>query len=174
MSTVTAAAERREDPLPGPAPSISTMPRPLRRTPRSVSIERSGSGVAATTLLLTPAGRPGFFTGSFTPDQPGRTIVRHTAAGAPTLAAECLVAEPSRERVSPAVDREALSALADVSGGAVVEIGDFSTIPYRLESSTVESKLALEDEVWDTWPVLVLLVGIYCADIAIRRFSGSS
>ena len=61
-----------------------------------------------------------------------------------------------------------------MSGGAVVEIGDFSTIPYRLESSSVEATLAHEDEVWDTWPVLVLLVGLYCVDIAIRRFSGSS
>jgi hypothetical protein len=148
---------------------------PRAAGPRSVAIERSGSGVAATSIVLTPAGRPGLFTGSFTPDEPGRVVVRHAAAaGGPALAADCVVAEPSRERASPAVDREALSALADVSAGAVVEIGDFSTIPYRLESSAVESKLALEDEVWDTWPVLALLVGIYCVDIAIRRFSGSS
>jgi hypothetical protein len=142
---------------------------------RSVSVERSGAGgAAATSLQLAPAGRPGLYAGTFTPDEPGRVVVRHAAAGAASLVAECVVAEPTRERARPGVDREALRALADVSGGAVVEIGDFSTIPYKLESSSVEAKLALEDEVWDTWPVLLLLVGLYCVDIAIRRFSGSS
>ena len=143
--------------------------------PRSVLLEQSGAGgVATTSLQLAPAGRPGLYAGTFTPDEPGRVVVRHAAGGAAPLVGECVVAEPTRERARPAVDREALRALADVSGGAVVEIGDFSTIPYKLESSSVEAKLALEDEVWDTWPVLLLLVGIYCVDIAIRRFSGSS
>jgi len=144
--------------------------------PKTVTLERAGAGgLATTTVELAPAGRPGLYAGTFTPDQPGRVLVRHAAtAGAAALMAECAVAEPARERARPAVDREALRALADVSGGAVVEIGDFSTIPYRLESSAVEATLALEDEVWDTWPVLLLLVGLYCVDIAIRRFSGSS
>ena len=157
-------------------PEAAARKGPTAAASRTVSLERSGAGGQATTALeLAPAGRPGLYAGTFTPDQPGRIVVRHTpAAGAAPLVAECVVAEPTRERARPAVDRESLRALADVSGGAVVEIGDFSTIPYKLESSSVEAKLALEDEVWDTWPVLLLLVGLYCVDIAIRRFSGSS
>jgi hypothetical protein len=72
------------------------------------------------------------------------------------------------------VDREALRSLADLSGGAVIEMADFSTIPYKLTKTAVEARTSLEDEIWDTWPVLLLLVGLYCLDVGIRRLSGSS
>jgi hypothetical protein len=90
------------------------------------------------------------------------------------LAAECVVSEPSRERAQAGVDREALRSLADLSGGAVIEMADFSTIPYKLTKTAVEARTSLEDEIWDTWPVLLLLVGLYCLDVGIRRLSGSS
>ena len=131
------------------------------------------NAAAGSTIELRPAGRPGLYAGSFTPDAAGRHAVRH-GDNASGPAAECLVAEPSRERAQAGVDREALRSLADISGGAVIELTDFSTIPYRLTTTAVETRATLEDDVWDTWPVLLLLVSLYCVDVGIRRLSGSS
>lgn len=121
-------------------------------------------------VMLRPAGRPGLYAGSIVLDAPGRHVVRHgEPEGAHT--AEVVVAEPTREQSRPGVDRDRLESLADLSGGAVVEVGDVATIPYRITREPVEKGVVLEDEVWDTWPVLVLLVGLYCLDIGIRRLS---
>jgi hypothetical protein len=154
--------------------------KPVEATLQKVALTRPGAA-AATVLELRPAGRPGLSAGTFTPDSAGRHGVRHgpAAAGlsaglATGLRAECVVSEPSRERAQAGVDREALRSLADLSGGAVIEVADFSTIPYKLTKTAVEARTSLEDEIWDTWPVLVLLVGLYCLDVGIRRLSGSS
>jgi hypothetical protein len=123
-------------------------------------------------LALQPGGRPGLYTGSFTPESTGRHVVTHDT---PTkLSGEVMVAEPTRERAQPGVDRETLQALADLSGGAMIEVAEFSSLPYRLATTSIETRASLEDDIWDTWPVLLLLVGLFCLDVGIRRLSGSS
>jgi hypothetical protein len=101
----------------------------------------------------------------------GVTLDRGAAGG---LTTDLLVAEPPRERAHPGVDREVLRTLADLTAGAVVEAGDVATIPGRLATGSIETRRQVDDDIWDTWPVLALLVGLYCADIAIRRLSGLS
>jgi hypothetical protein len=125
-----------------------------------------------TPLELRPGGRAGLYCGSFSPESTGRYRVSHDAAS--ELGGEVLVAEPTRERAQPGVDRDALQTLAEVSGGALLEIDAFSSLPYRLIAKSVETRASLEDDVWDTWPVLLLLVGFFCVDVGIRRLSGSS
>lgn len=142
--------------------------RPVVAERQTVQIE----GATPLALELRPAGRPGYYAGSFTPEATGRHVVRHGEAG--KLGGEVLVSEPVRERAQPGVDRESLQSLADMSGGAVLEIGEFSSLPYRLAAKSIETRASLEDEIWDTWPVLVLLVGLFCLDVGIRRISGSS
>jgi len=133
------------------------------------------SGPTQREAILRPAGRPGLYSASVVLESLGRHMLSHVRPGTEgTLGGEVLVAEPARERSRPAVDREGLESLADLSGGAVVEVGEVSSLPYRIVREPVERGLVLEDEVWDTWPVLVLLVGLYCFDIGIRRLSGSS
>jgi hypothetical protein len=150
--------------------------KPVEAALQRVALTPPGA-TEAVAIELRPAGRPGLYAGTFTPDSTGRHAVRHgTAAAGLTagLSAECVVSEPSRERGQASVDREALRSLADLSGGAMIEIADFSTIPYKLTKTAVEARTSLEDEIWDTWPVLLLLVGLYCLDVGIRRLSGSS
>ena len=150
--------------------------KPVEATLQKVALTPPGAAEAVA-IELRPAGRPGLYAGTFTPDSAGRHGVRHGPAAAglsASLRAECVVSEPSRERAQAGVDREALRSLADLSGGAVIEVADFSTIPYKLTKTVVEARTSLEDEIWDTWPVLLLLVGLYCLDVGIRRLSGSS
>jgi hypothetical protein len=150
--------------------------KPVEAALQKVALTPPGAAEAVA-IELRPAGRPGLYAGTFTPDSAGRYGVRHGAGAAglsASLAAECVVSEPSRERAQAGVDREALRSLADLSGGAVIEIADFATIPSKLTKTAVEARTSLEDEIWDTWPVLLLLVGLYCLDVGIRRLSGSS
>ena len=150
--------------------------KPVEAALQEVALTPPGAAESVA-IELRPAGRPGLYAGTFTPDSAGRHGVRHGVGSAGLsagLSAECVVSEPSRERAQAGVDREALRSLADLSGGAVIEVADFSTIPYKLTKTAVEARTSLEDEIWDTWPVLLLLVGLYCLDVGIRRLSGSS
>ena len=125
-------------------------------------------------LLLRASSRPGLFSGSFVPTVAGPHAVTLDRGTAGKLTTELLVAEPTRERAHPGVDRELLRTLADLTAGAVIEAGDAATLSSRLAGGTVETRRQVDDDIWDTWPVLALLVGLYCADIAIRRLSGLS
>jgi hypothetical protein len=129
---------------------------------------------AGGTILLRSASRPGLFQGSFVPTVAGTHGVTLDRGAAGELTTELLVAEPTRERAHPGVDREMLRTLADLTAGALVEAGDVATIPGRLATGSIETRRQVDDDIWDTWPVLALLVGLYCADIAIRRLSGLS
>jgi len=145
------------------------------KRPVEAAVQRVGVAVDGATipLELTAAERSGLYRGTYAPERAGRHIVAAVSA-AGSLSADLIVTTSSRELARTAVDRPGLRALADLTGGAVLEPEAFSTLPYRLAEATVEASRTLEDDVWDTWPVLVLLVGLYCVDIGIRRLSGSA
>ena len=144
---------------------------PVTTGPRTVDIDHEGAVVS---LALQPGGRPGLWQGGFVATAPGRHRLRHRPDVGPELTAECFVAEPTRERSRADVDRDTLAAVGDLTGGALVELPALAALPARLDTTTVATTRIYEEEVWDTWPVLVVLVGLYCADIAIRRLSGLS
>jgi hypothetical protein len=146
--------------------------KPVVAAGQTLSIE-SPDG-AGGTIILRAASRPGLFQGSFVPTVAGLHGVTLDRGAAAALTTDLLVAEPTRERAHPGVDREVLRTLADLTAGAVVEAGEVATIPGRLATGSIETRRQVDDDIWDTWPVLALLVGLYCADIAIRRLSGLS
>ena len=144
--------------------------RPLEAATQQVGVAVAG---ASDSVQLAATDRPGHYRGAYTPEHVGRHLLTASSTAGP-LAADLVVAASSRELARTAVDRGSLRALADLTGGAVLEPDAFSTLPYRLAATAVQTSRTLEDDVWDTWPVLVLLVGLYCIDIGIRRLSGSA
>ena len=146
---------------------------PVRAARQTVLVERPGGGGLAT-VELRPAGRDGLYQGSFVPEDAGTHALVFERGAEGALSTDLIVAEPTRERAQPGVDREMLRSLADLSAGAVIEAGNVATIFERLADRTVETRRQIDDDIWDTWPVLGLLVGLYCLDIAIRRLSGLS
>ena len=132
-----------------------------------------GPDGADVALELRPGGRDGLWQGAFVPAAAGRfTLALPKRGGA--LSTDLVVAEPTRERALPGVDRETLRGLADLTGGTVVEPGDLEGLRAVLAARPMETRRLVEDEVWDTWPVLVALVGLYVVDVAVRRLSGLS
>ena len=147
--------------------------KPVKAARQMVTVAVPG-GDGRASVELRPAGRDGLYQGSFVPEGAGTHAVAFDRGADGKLATDLIVAEPTRERAQPGVDRELLRSLADLSGGAVVEPGNIATITERLADRTVETRRQIDDDIWDTWPVLGLLVGLYCVDIAIRRLSGLS
>jgi hypothetical protein len=143
--------------------------RPLNQ--ESVSVTVGGAGKKET-LKLERVAEAGYFRGSWTPEELGVVNVEYESGRQPTLSAALDVANSHRELAQPDVDRETLSTLAEISGGALIELPDFVDLPARLAGETVHQQRRYEDDLWDNWFTLLLLAGLYCTDVGIRRVLG--
>jgi hypothetical protein len=78
----------------------------------------------------------------------------------------------------PNVNRSALKALADTTGGELVELTDpewFQKMATKLKGEPkVTKRPPTEATVWDNWMVLAVLVFVYCLDVGMRRLGGLS
>ena len=100
------------------------------------------------------------------------TLTMHTGQQ-PTLSATVEVANSGRELAQPDVDREMLSTLAEISGGAMIELPQLADLPRRLAGEMIAPDSGpMTDDLWDNWLTLLLLAGLYCTDVGIRRVLG--
>ncbi len=83
-----------------------------------------------------------------------------------------MVAESGQEMLRPAVDRDALAALAEASGGGFLELDRIGEVAEHIKGETMDVRRVHEEELWDNWFTLVLLVTIYCTGVFVRRTSG--
>ena len=123
-------------------------------------------------LKLERAGEAGHFRGTWTTPEPGMYGLEYTAPSQPPIRAQVQVSDSGRERAHPAVDRDTLGALADISGGELLELGKFDQLAEHLHGAATSEVRPYEDDLWDNWLTLVLLVGLYCTDVGIRRVLG--
>ncbi len=154
-------------------------PTPLANA--TVRIERidAAPGAAAadnTTAALAqdpdaPPGTPRF-RGPWRPPAEGRYQATFDGPGGPATA-EFLVMEGIEEFHRPEVNRDAMEAFARNSGGRVVELDALSSIPPQLAVGVAApTRLRHQQELWDQWYALALVAGLYCLDIALRRWTG--
>jgi len=126
----------------------------------------------AAPLRLESAGRPGLYRGRWTPPERGTYHFRWTGEAEQAAEATLEAVTADRERRRVAVDRDTLGALAEASGGALLELEQFAALPERLTGTPSTVRRVHEAELWDNWLTLLLLVGFYCLDVFIRRFTG--
>ncbi len=130
-------------------------------------------GTASEAVTLDRGAQPGFYRGIWTAVRSGHYTAQFTDEMKKTVAATVRVSESGRERAEPTVDRAALGTLADVSRGAMIELADLPGLPAKLVAqATTEIPKPLEQDIWDTWLTLVVLVAFYCTDVGIRRVLG--
>jgi len=129
-------------------------------------------GDSTETVILDRSAEPGRFRGTWNPSQVGEYRLAYADRRGATVDAAVRVAESGRELLRPDVDRDTLGALADVTGGGVIELDRIAELTQKLEGETVTVTRAHEEEIWDNWLTLVLLVTLYCADVFVRRMSG--
>ncbi len=124
------------------------------------------------TVKLDRIGDAGHFRGSWTPEQLGVFNVEYDSGVPGGLSATVEVANSGRELAQPDVDRETLSTLAEISGGRLIELTQLEDLPKRLTGETTQQQRPYEDDLWDNWLTLLLLVSLYCTDVGIRRVLG--
>jgi hypothetical protein len=164
--------------------AVDASNKPLSQEAVSVVVGGQGAGddeakkgaakdqVVKQTVKLQRVGDAGYFRGSWTPQQLGVATVEYDSGQQPVLGATVEVANSNRELAQPDVDREMLSTLAEVSGGAMIELPQLADLPGRLAGEIVHQQRPYEDDLWDNWLTLVLLAGLYCTDVGTRRVLG--
>lgn len=129
-------------------------------------------GEGRTLELVASSEREGHYRAGWQAREPGTFDFVFEHRQASPLSARVRVTDSGREMLHPKVDRDALARLADISGGGMVELHALQQLPDRLRGEAVTHRRSHEQQVWDNWIVLVLLVGLYCTDVAIRRTMG--
>ena len=124
------------------------------------------------TVMLSAGVEPGRFRGRWSPEKVGDHLLSYATAAGESVKTGVRVAESGQEMLRPGVDRDALAALAEASGGGFLELDRIAEIPGHIKGETVDVQRVHEEELWDNWLMLVLLVTIYCTGVFVRRTSG--
>ena len=132
-------------------------------------------GSRDTIELVADKNRKGRFTGRFTPDKPGvhRFVYQPTGNGDPAQATIRVLVAPEEYR-HPNLNRPTLELLASATGGKVIKLDGFGSIPEKLAGEAELKQLHHEATIWDNWLTLSVLVLVYSFDVGIRRLMGLS
>ncbi|MCC6580702.1 MAG: hypothetical protein IT440_09685 [Phycisphaeraceae bacterium] len=124
------------------------------------------------TVTAENVGQPGHYRGRWMAGDAGVVKLVYTDAQGRAVSATLLVRGTTRELRQPAVDRDMLARLGNVTGGGMLELPQLHELPGKLVGQPQTITRQQEDEIWDNWLVLVLLVGLYCVDVGVRRVLG--
>jgi hypothetical protein len=141
----------------------------------SLSIEINGHGTQTTLALDADPSTKGRYLGRYRVPAVGDFRFSYAAGNAEACVRVLASAEEMRY---PNVNRAALRALAETSGGELVELTDpnwAQKIVTKLkgEPKTVK-RPPVEATVWDNWMMLAVLVFVYSLDVGMRRLGGLS
>jgi len=135
-------------------------------------------GQPAETLVLTPvANEPGRYRGSFVARQMGLNEIALTLDDGPADAAEPVrlarqvtVEIPQVEFADTRLNRSLLQQLAERTGGTYLAIDQTHVlddlIPPRSETLIIRGKPI---ELWDNWPLMVVLIALLTVEWALRK-----
>jgi hypothetical protein len=133
---------------------------------------RAVCGDSVQTVVLGRSAEPGHYRGTWSPVTVGDYQLSYTGATGSAVNAAVRVAQSGLELRRPGVDRDTLGNMAQVSGGGLLELDAIDQLPKRLKGEPVTLQRTHEEELWDNWMTLVLLVMLYCTDVFVRRMSG--
>jgi hypothetical protein len=143
--------------------------KPLDRAGLVVQITGSQG---ADQVSVSRTAQPGHFRGVWQPKALGAYRLTYTDAKGKDATGGVAVTGSGRELRRPSVDRDLLGSLADATGGGLLELDQIGKLPEVLQGKPVTVTQAHEEEIWDNWLTLVLLVGLYCTDVGVRRLLG--
>ena len=131
---------------------------------------KSSEKQEAETVTLEGYGEPGWFRGVWEPSRLGDFRLQYTDPAGKTASAEVRVAASGREFLRPSVDWQNFGQLAEASnGGALLQLHEFARLPKLVQGQPTDVVRDYEAQLWDNWLVLMVLAGLYCLDIVIRR-----
>ena len=132
-----------------------------------------GSAGAPERVTLRPdAGNPGLYEGYFSPPSPGRYRMEPGAEDieiSNTTEFQVTDIKPEMARIDMQIER--LRRIADLSGGRCVGITELDELPSLLDLGPHRITIRTESPIWDSWLVVILLVGLAGGEwIARRRY----
>ena len=142
---------------------------PLERS--TVTVQVTGTDMVER-IRLDQAGQAGRYRGNWQPPQLGQYRLGYTDARHRAVTAAVQVASSGRELRRPIIDRDALALLAEAGSGGLLEIDEIDRLPELLQGEPQDVDFTHQEEIWDNWLTLLLLVGLYCTDVGVRRLSG--
>jgi hypothetical protein len=120
----------------------------------------------------SPTASPGHFRGMWQAPKYGQYTLSYTDGTEKTVTAALQVAGSGRELRWPDPDRDTLGALSQETGGSLLELQQITQLPELIRGKPVTLHATYENDVWDNWITLLILVVVYSTDLAIRRLSG--
>lgn len=119
--------------------------------------------------------RRGRFSGSFIAEKAGiHNVIFEPGDGGPVLSGEVRVTPALLELRHAQVQRPILRALAEATGGRMLELPQLGTIGDQFHGVPKLTRVQREASLWDNWLVLLLLAVLYSLDVGIRRLRGLS
>ncbi|MEL7240141.1 MAG: hypothetical protein AAGK78_14890, partial [Planctomycetota bacterium] len=114
------------------------------------------------------------YVGGFAADTFGRYTVKlpGLAGDLNDLTVPVTVQVPDAELARPVVDRAALQRLADETGGAVVPIGEASSLAGRIKSVEKRVPVITSRALWDAPLAMILFVGLIAFEWIGRKIAG--
>lgn len=154
-------------------------PQLARQLPDRIDAElRDAEGQPVRTVPLVrrqdAAGEGDRFTGTFAADRAGAytLIVPPLAADVPALAANVNVEIPRAELDRPAVDRAALTRLANDTGGEVVPLSSISQLAELIPSVEKRVPVITDRALWDSPLALILVALLLTTEWVGRKVAG--
>jgi hypothetical protein len=128
-------------------------------------------GVAPERVMLRPdAANPGLYEGYYSPPRPGRYRLEANAEDrelSNTTEFQVSDARPEMAKIDMQIAR--LRRIAELSGGRCVSIPELDDLPSLLNLEPHTISIRTERPLWDTWLVLLLVVGLAGAEWIVRR-----
>ena len=145
------------------------------RAERTLPVQLTGGGTAATLELTADPATKGRYTGKFTLKEVGEyRLAYDPGGGAAAVEAKIRVMVAPEELRHPNVNRAALEQLAGATTGRIVELPDLASIPPTLKGEAKLLQVHREATLWDNWLTLVVVMSLYSIDVALRRLAGLS
>ena len=138
----------------------------------------SGSEKSPTRIALAavagsgPKGSAGHYRGMWQAPTYGQYTLAYTDGTGKTVTAALQVAGSGRELRWPDPDRDTLGGLAQATNGSLLELQQLTQLPDMIQGKPITLHATYENEIWDNWITLLILVIVYSTDLAIRRLSG--
>jgi hypothetical protein len=124
-------------------------------------------------LFIDSAGTgDGHFRGFWTATEQGVFDIITASGEVAPISAMVHVRDSRREMMHPSIALDVLGDMADWTGGGLLSLDKIGQLQDKLEGEKVEWTRTHEEEIWDNWLVLLLLVALYCTDVGLRRMMG--
>ncbi|MDP6119197.1 MAG: VWA domain-containing protein [Planctomycetota bacterium] len=145
---------------------------PLKKESVPAVLSQHGAPVTRLTLSQVP-GKGGMYEGQFTASDQGDFNLE-IQEGDIRSQTELTVTAPQLELNNPALNRDLLQKLAQATGGKYYEIDQLAQLPKDIKAEEKKTTIRNEEELWDTWLIVLLFASLATVEWVVRKWNNLS